>query len=239
MRVSRNLSIAVQYVLDQWIPPVMRDSRWFMYLPLKLVLKETTPDFMTFKNWVFTASEDQFGDLYRRTEGVQSLQGETDLNAACLERILDLVKGKSVLDVGCGRGYLAKRLAETNTVTACDIAIAPALLNSPEVTWTPANIEQLPFDDATFDIVVSTHALEHVIDLRKAIAELRRVAKSEVIIVVPRQRPYRYTFSLHTQFFPYEWSLRAGFGPSNGPVEIQNLGDWLYRESLAADRGRD
>ena len=48
-------------------------------------------------------------------------------------------------------------------------------------------------------------------------------------MVVPRQRPYKYTFSLHTQFFPYRWSLRAALGSRAGS-RITYLGDWFYYE---------
>lgn len=53
MKVPRELSLVVQYILDQWVPPRIRDSKWFMYLLMRLVLKDATRDFMTFKDSVF------------------------------------------------------------------------------------------------------------------------------------------------------------------------------------------
>jgi len=35
--------------------------------------------------------------------------------------------------------------------------------------------------------------------------------------------------SLHTQSFPYEWSLRAAFGADEN-VTITYLGDWFYHQ---------
>ncbi len=231
MKVSRKFSIAVQFVLDELVPPIIRDSKWFMYLPMKLVLKDTVGDFMNFKNWVFQKSDKDFGKLYERTLHVQELQGETDLNEACLDEILKLVKNKKVLEVGCGRGFLANKLSAKNKVTACDIVVSSDLRTKfPQVKFIESNIENLPFGDNSFDTVITTHTLEHVRDLPKAVAEIKRVAKKEVIIVVPRQRPYKYTFSLHTQFFPYRWSLETAFGYKSGATNIKNLGDWLYIE---------
>jgi ubiquinone/menaquinone biosynthesis C-methylase UbiE len=237
MRVSRTTSVRIQYILDQWIPPRIRDSRLFMYLPMKVVLKDATHDFMHFKQSVFDMTSEEFVELYARTAHVQELQGETDLNQACTEEILRSLRGRRVLEVGCGRGHLARLLASTNSVTACDISIPARLKNDGTgVTYVAANIEALPFDDSSFDYVVTTHTLEHVQDLQKAMRELRRVAGEGLIIVVPKQRPYKYTFSLHTQFFPYEWSLRAALGP-NKNVTIKYLGDWFYHQRLGTGAG--
>jgi ubiquinone/menaquinone biosynthesis C-methylase UbiE len=229
MRISRNTSIKIQYFLDEWVPPRIRDSKLFMLLPMKLVLKDATEDFMTFKEKVYNMTKEEFSSLYERTLHVQELQGETDLNDECRKEILKIVKNSKVLEVGCGRGLLAKQLAKKNKVTACDIVVPDYLKNSTDkVKYVEANIDSLPFKNNSFDVVISTHTLEHVQNIDIAINELRRVAKTMIIIVVPRQRPYKYTFSLHTHFFPYAWSLRAAFGNHN--AEIKKLGDWFYLE---------
>jgi ubiquinone/menaquinone biosynthesis C-methylase UbiE len=204
-----------------------------MYLPMKLVLKDATKDFMTFKDSIYKMTKDEFSQLYERTLHVQELQGETDLNDACRKEILKIVKGSTVLEVGCGRGLLAKQLAKKNKVTACDIVIPENLKKSKDgVKYIEANIDKLPFKDKSFDVVISTHTLEHVQNTDEAMSELRRVARKTIIIVVPRQRPYKYTFSLHTHFFPYSWSLQAAFG--NHDAEIKKLGDWLYIEKVSS-----
>ncbi len=230
MKVPRNFSVFVQYILDEWVPPRIRDSRIVMYLPMRFVLRDAANDFMSFKEWVFSANQKDFSELYNRTGHVQELQGETDLNHQCTEKILKTVKGKTVLEVGCGRGYLANLLSKNHDVTGFDIVVSKELkAKFPGVKFVQGNIQKLPFNDNSFDTVVSTHTLEHVQDLSGAVSELRRVAKGELIIVVPRQRPYKFTFSLHTQFFPYDWSIVNAFGYRKGAI-IERLGDWFYYE---------
>lgn len=234
MKVPRNFSVFVQYILDEWVPPRIRDSRLFMYLPMKLVLRDTTKSFMTFKNTIFTATEAEFSDLYNSTSHVQELQGETDLNEACTEEILKNISSKKVLEVGCGRGYLANKMSKKSDVTACDIVIPDSIKSKyPKIKFVEGNIQSLPFKDNSFDTVVTTHTLEHVQDLPGALQELRRIAKKELIIVVPRQRPYKYTFSLHTQFFPYKWSLENAFNAKDKDYSIKKLGDWYYSEKIS------
>lgn len=177
-------------------------------------------------------TEDEFSELYKRTGHVQELQGETDLNDRCTEEILKTLKNKKVLEVGCGRGYLAELMSKNNDVTACDIVIPKKVLaKKSKVNYVKGNVQNLPFKDSSFDYVVCTHTLEHVQDLAGAIKELHRIAKDGVIIVVPKQRPYKYTFSLHTHFFPYEWSLRSAFGTGDN-VTIKYLGDWFYHKVI-------
>jgi ubiquinone/menaquinone biosynthesis C-methylase UbiE len=175
-------------------------------------------------------TDQEFADMYRQVADVE-LHGETHLNSACLDAILALVRNEVVLEAGCGRGYLAAKLAGSNEVTAVDIVVPAEVRDAhPAVTFSEAGLERLPFEDNSFDTVVCTHTLEHVVDIRVAVNELRRVAKQRVVIVVPKQRPYSYGFNLHLHFFPYRWSFPSLLG-YHEDHRIEDLGDWLYIET--------
>lgn len=234
MRVPRQAAIAAQYLLDEWLPPRLRDSWVLMRPPMKAVMGgPVTDELKTFKDHAFGMTPAEFAGAYERAAAAAAgVHGETDLNRACTRRILRSVVGETVLEAGCGRGYLAGRLAERYPVTAADIIVDDGTRERhPRVTFREANVEALPFGGRSFDTVICTHTLEHVQDLQQAIRELRRVARRRLIVVVPRQRPYKYTFSHHLHFFPYEWSLLAHFGDRAG-VTIERLGDWYYQEDV-------
>lgn len=229
MKIPRQMTLAINYGLDQWVPPAIRDAKWFMRPAMKALFRERTDDFTTFKEKAFGLSVQEFSDVYRRVAPV-IIDRETDLNRKCTQRIHASIVGRTVLEAGAGRGYLAGLLSREFEVTATDI-IVPAEVRErhPRVSFREANVESLPFADDSFDTVVCTHTLEHVQNLPAAVRELRRIAKHRLIIVVPRQRPYRHSFDLHIHFFPYAWSLHSQFGYRKS-ARIELLGDWFYVE---------
>ncbi|MFM7077612.1 MAG: class I SAM-dependent methyltransferase, partial [Planctomycetaceae bacterium] len=230
MAISRNTALLVHFLLDECLPPIVRDSRWFMGLPFRLLFGRQASTFMAFKDRAHLLDDDEFRRVYEETASVH-LERPTDLNAACTAEILRSARG-SVLEVGCGRGHLAGLLVAGHPVTACDMVIRPDLRDRfPAVEFREENLGGLSFPDRSFDTVVCTHTLEHVLDLGAAIRELRRVARRRLLIVVPRQRPYRHTFDLHLHFFPLRCSLLAWLRPSprTGTRDLRVLGgDWYY-----------
>ena len=94
-------------------------------------------------------------------------------------------------------------------------------------------VENLPFEDGAFDTVVCTHLIEHILDYRRAIAELRRVAKRRLIIIVPRERESIYTFNPHFNFFPYTHSFLRAMIPVPRQHVVCDIGrDIYYREDI-------
>lgn len=242
MGLNRDFSIVVQKIIDEWLPPVLCDAKWFVRLPMKLAFKGAADDVMYFREKAFSLTEEEFADVYRRVYSHIADRGtltrDTDLNKRCVKEILSSLRGETVLDVGAGRGYLSNLMSKTHKVTAFDMVVSDKVREQyPDITFVEGHIERLPFADGEFDTVVCTHTLEHVQRLAPAIAELRRVARKSVIVVVPRERPYKYGFALHLNFFPYAWSLHGQLGYSPDAT-IRNLGDWFYEQDMEAARQR-
>ena len=53
------------------------------------------------------------------------------------------------------------------------------------VTLVQGDAENLPFPDASFDLVVSSHVLEHLPDFDNGLAEIRRVTRGPAVVALP------------------------------------------------------
>ena len=104
----------------------------------------------------------------------------------------DLLKSdvRSLLDVGCRDAILRKHIRPQIEYTGVDIVPGPGVDKV-------ANIEDgLPFADREFDAVVALDLLEHTNNIWFAFDELVRVARRQVVIVLPNV---------------YHWSSRVRF----------------------------
>ena len=120
------------------------------------------------------------------------LQAFLDSVYALLER----THAQTVLDAGCGEGFVTQALAQKNPelrFTGMDLsaeAVAFAQQHFGELArFRTGNLYKLPFSDNAFDVVLCSEVLEHLEDMDRAIAELKRVARHHVLITVPRE-PY-------------------------------------------------
>jgi ubiquinone/menaquinone biosynthesis C-methylase UbiE len=197
----------------------------------KLFFKKSAPYFINFKDQSPHMTQEELADIYEKTaEG--HIQRETDLNKESIDFILTHVTGKSVLDIASGRGYLCKQLAKKQHLNVVGIDfVLPAidLEGFTNLSFKEGNVEQIPEEDNAFDTVICAHTIEHVLNPKQAISELRRVAGKRLIVVLPRQRPYRYTFDLHLHFFPYEFLVKRLFDNPKGQIILCG-GDWVYWE---------
>ncbi|NKB51086.1 MAG: methyltransferase domain-containing protein [Rhizobiaceae bacterium] len=99
---------------------------------------------------------------------------------------LAISKGESILDIGSGPGFLAEAMAASTgsegSVTGVDISQqmvdrATARSQHPWLSYEVADATALPFDDDSFDVVVSTQVAEYVPDIDTFCSEVFRVLK--------------------------------------------------------------
>ncbi|PXY28486.1 methyltransferase type 11 [Prauserella muralis] len=117
--------------------------------------------------------------------------------------------GGELLDVGCGPGMLVRRLLDTRPgdfhITACDQsramikAAADRVAGADDVDLTVARIEDLPFPDESFDVVLAMGVLEYT-DAARALRELARVVRPGGLVLVTMLNP-------HGPYRLFEWGV--------------------------------
>lgn len=98
-------------------------------------------------------------------------------------------KGAKVLELGCGTGEMWKN--RESTIYTCSkiilsdfsegmVAAAKDNIGSYDnIEYKVLDIQEIPYEDATFDIVIANMMLYHVPDIDKGLTEVRRVLKRE------------------------------------------------------------
>jgi SAM-dependent methyltransferase len=85
---------------------------------------------------------------------------------------------RRVLEVGCGQGWMAERIASELGVDVVALDQSEHMVELTRARGVEAvvgDVQELPFEDAAFDTVVALWMLYHVPDVDRALAELRRV----------------------------------------------------------------
>lgn len=135
-----------------------------------------------------------------------------DRQADILIQKLNLDKSMKILEIGAAQGSLlialSKRNYDCEGIEPVDLALKTAEIFSNEM-GVATNIkikkgfaEEIPYENASFDVVIAISVMEHVVDIRKAFSEISRVLKTGGIfyfISASAMCPYQYEI----QYFPF------------------------------------
>lgn len=154
-------------------------------------------------------------------------------------------KNLSLLEIGAGTGAQAAALtAHFGTVTAVDMA-GTSYATARVFPVQDYDGRRLPFADASFDIVYSSHLLEHVPDLVALSGEIRRVLRpgGMAIHVVPTPAWRIWTSVTHYLSLPSVVLSRAGgrtdgATPGAGKSLAANILSLLFAPAHGARAGR-
>ena len=133
-----------------------------------------------------------FGSIYDKRKPRDPLSRMIIQNF--LGSVRGLIRGleaQSILDVGCGDGWLTAHLLEARpqaSVIAVDVSTALVDLVGilpPAVKVVVAAGEHLPFDRDAFDVVVASEVLEHLPQPDASIREISRVTRRYALLTVP------------------------------------------------------
>ncbi|MBT3321973.1 MAG: class I SAM-dependent methyltransferase [Anaerolineae bacterium] len=163
-----------------------------------------------------------------------------------------LPSSAKVLELGSGSAFIwttcPERIPADWQITLSDLSpgmLAAAQENLAEVShgfsYREIDAQSIPFDDETFDIVIANHMLYHVPDRPKALAEIRRVLKSDGIFIAATSgenhlaeiNKWLKAISPDPDFIPFRnpFTLDNGLEqlkPYFSPIEIMRYEDNLH-----------
>ena len=141
--------------------------------------------------------------------------------------------GAAVLEVGCGSGPLSVRLAADHSLNVTGFDIDPeevarararaspfADASKPTPRFLVADVARMPFDDGSFDLVVSTFSMHHWDDKVAGLVDVCRVLRPGSRALI--------------------WDLRRGFslfhlrtpdplaGIDESPLELREVTPWRW-----------
>lgn len=137
------------------------------------------------KDFAENFDSDRFGSLFGKSLALKEMRTFLDM--------IEEPGSKKILDAGGGTGRLAIPLAqEGGQVTILDtslemmsIAREKARADDRDINLVCGSVVELPFEDFSFDWVLSSRVIMHVVDWEKAVREFCRISKRGVIFDFP------------------------------------------------------
>ncbi len=125
----------------------------------------------------------------RQTEDWADIQEKTGISGYeyALNQ-LELNDQINLLDIGCGSGIFSDfaqlKGISTTGIDACEKLIKHAKLRNPNVHFLEGDMEALPFNNSSFDVVCGFNSFQYAGDIKNALTEAKRVLKDKGKIVI-------------------------------------------------------
>jgi 2-polyprenyl-3-methyl-5-hydroxy-6-metoxy-1,4-benzoquinol methylase len=108
--------------------------------------------------------------------------------------------GLEILDAGCGEGYLSRILAKKganatgidSSTKLIEAARSQNLADVLSVSFDIGSVDDLPYPDSAFDLVVCNHLVNDLFDPSKPISEFARVLRSSGRLIILMLHPCFY-----------------------------------------------
>ena len=151
---------------------------------------------------------------------------------SAFDQLLEVGERESLLEVGCGEGYLMQRMSQafpSSRRVGCDLSFQIVDLahneGCPEVPFLQASVYELPWPDESWDVVVACEVLEHLEYPEQALKEMSRVCRRACLVSVPREPVWSLANLARMKYL-------SRFG--NTPGHVQRFSAAAFRELVSS-----
>ena len=135
---------------------------------------------------------DRIANKYHEKRKEKLIYNEYNEMPATLS-FLKNVKGKKILDLGCGTGIYTKILKNRGAIVS-GIDLSPKIIgiakkNVKGIDFRVGSVSKLPYEFGTFDMVLASLVINYFPDLGKAFREIRRILKKGGVFIFSTYNP--------------------------------------------------
>jgi SAM-dependent methyltransferase len=163
------------------------------------------------------------------------------------------VRGKRVLDLGCGSGIRTRKLvgmgAKTTGIDFSKTLIEIARKDNPNIPFYIGDIRKTPFRSAEFDVVNSNLVLHYFKDLKPIFKETQRILKKGGIFIFSLHHPFcdsrkkvvingrkEYIFTEYFHNKASQWSILEGMNVMTYHHTFENIINSLKESGFIIDK---
>lgn len=119
--------------------------------------------------------------------------------------------GTTVLDLGGGDGHLGEILQKEKDCQVTVMDVSPLAIETAKkrgLKTIVGNLEEkLPFNDNSFEVIILSDVLEHLINSEEVLKEARRVSRDLILVSIPNTGYLKYRLQLLFGSFPRQWLI--------------------------------
>ncbi len=136
---------------------------------------------------------DKIAERYHNARANKVLFFNEFLEMPATLSLLPKLKGKKVLDIGCGSGIYATKLKQKGA-RVCGVDISPRMISIAKqevsgVDFKVGSVYKLPYLNKSFDIAVAPLVIDYVTDIDRALYEVNRVLRDNGSLIFSLPNP--------------------------------------------------
>ncbi len=155
--------------------------------------------------------------------------------------------GKALLDVSCKEGDVLRAVAPLGfSIRGTNYEATGSSQNGTPIDYGVDLLQQLPYDDASFDVVLFVEVIEHLENHRIALGELARILKPSGVLILTTPNIMRLNSRFHfffsgyhktkRRFIPFDTPLTQAHRFHNYPIDLPILYYLCKQSGLTIER---